>query len=379
MSDALTNKQKVAIKKETTEGVQATGFAGSDYIEVSGDLGQPELSREKIERNIMTGSLLPRKSKMGPRSASWSLGVEFTSALVAGQAPKHTLLLEAAGFKKVSVAEKTIGSGSTTTVIALSNTSSMAVGHLVKILNAGKHEIRRIVSLVTNTSITLDSALSAAPDSGDKVAASVQFVFDETEESSVTALHEVAEQVQQYLLGCKVNNLAYSNGTTGQIGIMTYGLSALDYVQESGSSLGLTPSYDNAEPAPLLGAQVRINGVSACLSEIGFSLEPALSAKSCMRMKNGKETQRKSSLVGTVNFNPYKPDNSIPYKLDESSLDVIFHVGLPTSTDGETEHDYAISFPKVMATQIVVADNEGTLVDQVTAEIFEEAPVIAFF
>jgi hypothetical protein len=376
MSDALQQNRKVAIVLEVTEGV-TPAITNADYIEPQ-DGFSTESTTEALERSLLSGNRKPKAPVFGAEESSVSIPVEAASSLTPGIAPKHAELLEAFGFNKTVVSEKILLAGSTPNVLNLASTTGLAVGQVVKV----SQQFRTIVSLITDTSVTLDYDLSIAPASGVKVRASTQYQISESVDKTVSVLHEISDTVRETIRGCRVQTIGFENASTGQIANWLFALVGLSRFEDVlGSPSGSVPAFDNGSPSPILGAILSADGVDQCVSEFSASYEQTVAFKSCMRQLSGKEKSR-----GTENFNisgamnPYKPDDSIPYKVG-TQISLLFSMGQP-QLGGGTEQNICLYFPKVVVISVALANTEGTLVDQISWQAVVESdsdyPVISY-
>jgi hypothetical protein len=167
MALATTKSTVMAIIKETTEGTLVLPSAGTDFVPMQPDVSiTPNI--ESLENEEIRSSIGRSKPIQGLESpeASFSLYVKHSG--VEGQAPNYGELLEACwGSVAVQATERTLTTGSTTSVVNLASGGSDYSRGKAVLLKDGLngYQIRPVQSVSSNN-LTLGFNLAVAPLTG---------------------------------------------------------------------------------------------------------------------------------------------------------------------------------------------------------------------
>lgn len=377
--------QKIAVKSESTEGVYQAP-TNSDFLEVTEDGLDMAKTRESLERKLLTGNRVTKKTRLSNKDVEVSFSSELTANKTEGQAPAFSELLESFGLKGTTSAEDTVLATSTASVLKVADASIYAVGDIVKVKEPNNNHISPIseVDLINDT-ITLKIAMSSAPTDGTKLAAKTQYKLDSTinKTLSVTRFFQ-GDELQERATGCRTSSISLQNFSVGQIPVLAFSLMGLTFTDILEPS-SFIPDYQNAEPAYVHLACMYKDATKINVSEIGLSMEQTVSKIKTTCSENGSIASRGTGEFNIqVTFNPYKEQNSLGFVLDDSTYSLFFSIFNPTNADN-TENANAVAFniPKVKTTQSALADVDGVHTDSVTAQAVPESEsesiVIAFF
>lgn len=370
MADVIKENSKLGIMKEVTEGTYVAPAGNTDFIETTEDGATIEGTREKKDRNVMSGDRVKRNFRLSKKDVSASVPLEFKAGDTEGVAPKWTEMLESLGMSVDTMTSSvTSGASHTTTVINVADTSEFSVNQIVMIKESGAYHVSPIASIVTNTSITLSIPMASAPADSVVIAKATNFQIDKTvnQTLSLTKIYE-GDETELRALGCRASEMSMSNFITGEYPSLAFSLVGLDF-QDILNSSSHAPTYDESEPPLILGAKVYKDGVEICLNEVGLTITNNVSMKTCTGNENGNVSSRgtgKYVVGGTLN--PFKKSDAIDFKLDESEFEIFFFAANPTATDGEVEQVIAVHIPKAKLVSKVDADNEGILTDSLSWE-----------
>jgi hypothetical protein len=371
MADVIKENSKLGCMKEVTEGTYVAPAGDTDFIETTEDGATIEGTREKKDRNVMSGDRVKRNFRLSKRDVSASVPLEFKAGDTEGVAPKWTEMLEAMGMSVDTMTSSvTSGASHTTSVINVSDTSEFSVNQIVMIKEAGDYHVSPIKSIVTDTSIELLVPMASAPADSVVIAKATNFQFDKTvnQTLSLTKIYE-GDETELRATGCRTTEMALSNFITGEYPQLAFSLVGLNFSDILNSS-AFSPSYDESEPPLILGAKAYKDGSEElCLNEIGLSITNNVSIKTCTGNENGNVSSRGTGkLIVSGTMNPFKKQDAIDFELNESEFSLFFFAANPTATEGEKEQVIAVHIPKVRLTAKVDADNEGILVDSLTWE-----------
>lgn len=167
MAVITTKSTVLATKKETTEGTPVLPAAGTDFIP---PVEFPEISPqiEMLENNELRGSIGDAKGVTGIEAPTASFNIYLKHSGVEGQAPNYGEIMESVfGSTTVQASERTLTTGSTTSVINLaSGGSDYSRGKAVLLKDAvNGYQIRPVHSVATNA-LTLGFNVAVAPLTG---------------------------------------------------------------------------------------------------------------------------------------------------------------------------------------------------------------------
>lgn len=378
MSDAIKENSKFGAMPEVIEGTYVAPATNADFIETTEDSATIQGTRETKSRNRMTGDRIAKDLRLGKKDASSNVPVEFKAGSNEGDVPKWTLLLEALGMSVDTMSSSvTSGSGHTTTVINVSDTSEFSENQIVMIKEAGAYHVTPIKNIVTDTSFEMVVPMASAPADSVVIAKGSTFKLDKTVNKTVslTKIYE-GDETELRATGCRTTQVALSNWVTSEIPSLGFDLEGINF-SEVLNSTAFSPSYDDSQPPMILSAKAIKDGTEElCLNEVGLTISQTVSKKTCTSSENGNVSSRgtgKYTVSGTLD--PFKASDAIQFSLDESEYSLFFCASNPTATDGEIEQVIAIYIPKAKSTSKVDADRDGILTDSVGWEATPDSEV----
>ena len=130
-----------------------------------------------------------------------------------------------------------------------------------------------------------------------------------------------------------------------------------------------TPSFDAALPPLILEACVYQDGTALTMNELSLSVENEIAWKTSTCSADGRLGSRfiRRTISGTMN--PYKPSDSVSQWTNfntNTAFSLYLRAYNPTTTSGEYEDSVAIYLPNCIITEIVTADKDGILVDNIS-------------
>lgn len=370
----ITNESSVALKIESTEGTYNAPSAGTEYVEVLSEGLELNKTREVLERDNLSSTLEGEAARVGMTDVAGSIPVELRASTTEGDAPQSldVLLQCLLGGKRQITADQTSGTTHTSTVINFADTSAFAAGDVVLVKESGAYELRPIASIQTNTSITLDFALTnGAPSDAVVVAQLTTYYHDAANASSFSAEHNVGNEIQQQAAGLRCASGAIENWSVGQIPTMNFGVQGTSLTRAD-SAQSATPDFTaDALPPVALSACLFINGTSYAYTELGLSIENVIGAIMDACDADGKTGSRITSQSVTFTANPYMDDTSLTTWSnfnDNDDIDIFFYAYNPSSTAGEFAECVSVWLPQCKITQHPVGDNEGLATNQLEAK-----------
>jgi hypothetical protein len=362
----------ISVMEEVTEGVYVPPAAATDFIQPLRDGFSMGHARELVERTILTNSPGMPTPRLGIKSATAAVPVEYRASGTAGGAPDfHALLKGALGFTKTATATTTT-TGHTSTVInmAAPDAAKYSIGDIVVVKRAGMYESRP-VSAVGGTSITLAWALSnGAPPDLVVIEALRTYRTASSGWPSLSVSYYWGNEIRQAIVGARVNSMSLDNVTTGQIASFNFGLEGLTYEDEFNGAAPFTPTYDSGVPPIMLEACVWRNGVVIPVNTLSLSMTNTLGFLTDMCSENGKVSARITSREITGGINPHKDDSATNYFDDwneGTEFSLFMSAYNPSGVAGEWDMGSVVSLwlPQCFSTEFNTEDLEGILVDQI--------------
>lgn len=364
----------IGIESESTEGTYVAPSAATSYLTPLSDGFELTPSREIIDRNLLNASPGKETPRLGIKSVTASLPVEFRASGIEGADVDHGLLLRSAlGAVRSGVTKNTSGV-STSTVLALADGdgANYSVGDAVVVKRAGLHEARPITAVSTtpgSNSITLAWALdNGAPPTTTPISAFRTYYTAASGHPHLSLSYYWGNEIRQAAIGSKVTSMSLDNYQTGQVASLNFGLDGLSYSEIDGAAPH-TPSYDSGLPPIILSACVYRNGTAMSLNAFGLSLSNTLGFLTSTCSANGKISARVTEREISGTINPYKDDTSVAYFTDwnagtEFSLFALAYN--PSSTSGQFDMGSVVSvwLPQCFTTEYKVGEVEGILADE---------------
>lgn len=365
------NESTLALVPEATEGVYDATTSASEYIEVLADGAELNLTRELLERDLLTDTVEKEAVRTSIANVEGSIPVELKASSTEGDAPQSldVLLRSLLGGKRQITSDQTSDNTThTSTIIYFSDTSAFAVGDCVLVKESNAYEVRPIASIQTNTSITLAFALDNGAPSNSVVVSQVTTYYHDTANSiSFSAEHNLGSQaIQQQANGLRCNSGSIENWSVGQIPTMTFGVQGLglDRVDADASE---TPAFSDALPPVALSACMWVDSNKLSYTEFGMSIENTVSYIQDACDADGRIASRITDQTVNVNVNPYMDDSDLSKTWnkfnDNDDVSFFIYAYNPSSTAGEFANAVAIWIPQAKITASPVADNDGIIAE----------------
>lgn len=364
---------KIAVKEEVTEGTWVAPAASTDYIQPIEGGYSINGAKELKERTILTTGYGQARPRVGQRSVEFQLNVEMRGSGTEGAVTDYDLLLKnMLGSKNTLAARITTGSGHTSTVINIADTSGLVVGDIVCVLEAGAYHLSPIASIVSNTSITLAIAGAGSFTNSVQIAKFVAYKPSNTPADfkplSISLYH--GNEILEKGIGCRPESFALEGFETGGIANFTFSGSGIDFDRIDGAAPH-TPDYDNEVPPLILSSCVYVDGTAVQLNSFSFTLEHSNGFITSTCSESGRISGRKvgkRKITGSIN--PYLDDTSVAqftkFK-NNTAFSLFAYAANPSGTAGEFDLGsiVAVYFPACVASSNTVADLEGVLTEQI--------------
>lgn len=367
----------VGLIEESTEGTYVAPSGATKYLQV---LEGIDLSpaREIVDRNLLTASPGKETPRMGMKSVSAVVPVEFKSSGTAGGTPDYDVLIEGAlgASRSASTETTTKSSGNTSTNLAIEDAdiSKFAVGDMVVVKKSGAYEMRPVSAVNTGTgtaALTLPFALTAGSPGNSVVLSKFRTYYTaSTGHNSISLSVYWGNEIRDAAIGCKVTEMSLENWQPGQVASWNFSLEGTNFTSTDGAAPH-TPTYDTGIPPIVMNACVWRAGTEVKVSNLSLSLSNELGFLSDTCSPNGKTASRVKGREISGSFNPYKDDTSTTYFdnwVAGTEFSLFAYAYNPSATTGEFTLGSAVGIwlPQCICTEFKVAEVDGILVDQMS-------------
>jgi len=246
------NTTVIGLMEEVTEGTYLAPAAATNYVQPLADGFELAPSKELIERNILTSSIGKVSPRVGQKSVSASLPVEYRASGIEGGQTDFDLLLKGALGARHDVTTQTTSKAAvhTSTLIQIEDAdiSKFAVGDALVILETGAHHVCAVASRVTtpgSASITVTPAkASGIFTSAVAISKSTTYYPANSGHPALSLSYYWGNTIREAAVGCKVTQLSVDNFTTGQIATFNFALEGLSFSEVDGAAPH-TPTFDS--------------------------------------------------------------------------------------------------------------------------------------
>ena len=397
MAIAVKDNTSYAVEAEVTEGTYVAPASDQSYVQVLKDGTEMTRSQELLQREIFTGSIGKTQSRLGTRSVSGAMPVEFRAGDTEGASPEADNLYTSAMGSKKTRSTVTTKTGNSATVLQIEDAdiSGFSKYDIILVKEALSYEFSWVFNVDTTASaanITLGQGLSFTPSDNVDIAAVTQYSTANAGHPSLSISKYIEDAKLEQATGCKVTSMSLENFTTGQIPSVNFGFEGLTF-DSSITANPFTPDYDDSLPPIALRACLSQDGTEINVNDFSFSLENTLGFVTATCSENGRISSRVTERSITGSFNPYKSDDELtqfdnfkcntPYTL----FAFAHNPELDGNCDftGEWTNGIAVLMTNCITTELGESDSDGLLVEDVTFEATrgpsgsDEEMKIAFF
>ena len=373
------------LKEEVTEGTFVAPTSAADAIEVLEDGLEFNTEKETIERNTLSDSVESEAPRLGLKTVTGTIPVEFKASSTEGNAPPTNSLWESLlGGSRQNTTTVTARAGantSTNILIEDADISKFAIGDIVLVKSAGEYELRPISARNTGVgtaSITFPFALeNGAPPSGVQVSKFTTYYPDDNWPTLSAALFHGGE-IEDKLSGLRCLSGSIENWSTGQVPSVSFGVEGI----ESDRVVLANPYSPNfstdALPPVLLNACAYLGGIEIDYNEFSLNIENTKADLPSACKASGKAGTRITQLTINGAINPYMEDDDVVRwdafeQGDTTSLFVFAYNPKSPNVDGEFKECIAIWMPNIKITALPVGDQDGVLTDAIEFQAFKSS------
>ena len=360
---------RIAVEEEVTENVYVAPTGVNSYIAPLDGGYSINGAKETKARSILTSGFTKARERVGIKSMEFQLNVECRgSGVEGGTTDFEPLLKNMVGGKRSSAARITSDTGHTTTVINMIDTTDLAIGDTIVVLESGAHHVSPIIDLVVDTSITLLVAMDSAPADNVEISKHVTYFGsnDDADYKSLSLSFYHGDEILEKGIGARPTSMALSNFSTGEIASLDFSGGGLDFDRTDDSS-PFSPVFDDEVPPLILGACVYIDGAEIKLNQFSFSVEHENGFITSTCSESGRIAGRKTgkrNITGSIN--PYMDDSDVSvydkFK-NNTSYSLFAFCANPSTVAGEYDLGSVVAFylPQVISTSDVAGDQEGII------------------
>jgi hypothetical protein len=374
MSYGTLAESSVFLKEESTEGTYVAPASASDALEILEDGYAINYTRESIETKTLDGNREPSETRVGIPNVEGTVSVYSKANTTAGGKPPAALLFKSllGGERQVTSQVTTKSTGNTTTFLTVEDAdiAKFKVGDIVKVLEAGKHEVRPI-SAITSTSgsagITFPFALLNTPSASVKIEKCTTYYPSETS-SSMSLTEYMSDAIEAQVSGIKAVSASLKGWETGKIAQWDFKLQGLNY-SKSVAAPSYDPSFAGLAATPvILSACIWLGSDKIAYNNFDLAIENTNSFIKSACAEQGKIASRFTDLKITGSINPYMElDDVARFDLFEAntSVSLFGYCYNPAATAGEIKEVVAFYMPKVKITEIPNTSLDGVMVDSI--------------
>lgn len=369
----VTNESTIALVEELTEGTYVAPSTGADYVEVLSEGLELNKGREELTRDVLGGSVESEASRVGISDVTGSIPTEYKASKTAGNAPQSldVLMKSLLGGKRQGSALIS-GSGHTSTVIQMPDTTGINKHDMVLVKESGAYEVRPVKEVITDTSIELGFALdNGAPSDLVEIEAFTTYYHDTSNSVTFSAEHNLGSQaIKQKARGLRAVSGAIENWTVGQLPTMNFSVQGLD-IDRVDEDATASPDFSaDGLPPVTLSACVWLSGQSMSYTELTLNIENTVSYIQDACDEDGRIGSRITEQVVTASFNPYLLDDSTAQTWDKfnSNEDVSLfgYAYNPSSVAGEFGEVVCFYIPQGKITEAPVSDVDGIVAESIS-------------
>lgn len=376
--DLCTNESSLAIVEETTEGTYAPEASGADFIEVEAGAAFA-LSREQLDRNVLTDTVEKIKSRVGAKDVTFNFKTELKAGDAEGEAPRSDVAWRALlGGQRQLLAAITSDTGHTTTNIKIADAdfAKLEVGDVVTIKEAGAFWITAVEAIdETPGSGNFDifPAMPSAPSDNVEISKHTTYFHNSDDLITFSSTYYHGGEVRDKIDGCRCNTGTVEDWESGQLPNITFAGDALDKDKEVGQPL-FTPSYPTSLPPILLKACAFLKFEDGTEQELQYSsfaltIENELVKKASACAESGYIGTKVTALTVSGSINPYMEDDDTE-RFDALNLNKDFKLFIraynETDSAGEFEQGVGIYLPQSVITEMPAEDLDGNIVDNIS-------------
>lgn len=380
----VADRGSIAVELEASEGVYQAEQAGESFLEILAEGLEFSPTKELIERANRTSTIEQTKSRVGQKSMSGSIPLEFRAGDNEGDAPEYDALMQALLGGKRSGTASTSKTGHTTSRLEIEDAdiSKYSVGDMVKIkeydASAGVDEdhVSPIVAVDTTIGaayIDLLVPYSRAFTDNVEIGAFTTY-FHQSGAPTVSVTNYLGGEIREKAIGMRATEMSLNNFSTGALPDLSFSLEGLDFEREVGQPL-FTPAFPAALPPIVLCSKVYRDSTELQVNNLSMSLSNTLAFLTSTASKRGKISSRITDFAASGSFNPYMSDSdtvNFDFFNDNTSFAIFGSSQNQGANEKEKLENVAFYMPSCVSTEIATGNEDGVLTDAVSFQAFRQ-------
>jgi hypothetical protein len=382
MGTLVKGQSSLYLVKETTEGVYVAETTINEAVEPLQDGLEFQLQREEIERQTLTNTIEAVEPRLGLKTVTGTIPLEFKAGPTAGEEPRGQILLESlmGGKRKITTTTTTKDSGNTTSFLAIDDAdiTKFKAGDCILVKKSGDYNVRPIASVVTtpgSAGLNLAIALPASPGDSVEIEKAVTYYHD-SNSPSYSVTHYLGGEIKEEINGAKTISGSLENWTANQTPNMSFSVEGIDIKREVANPT-LSPDFSLDSKVPVIqNACAWLGNEEVDYTELSLSIENTKADLLSACSPSGKIGTRKTAFNVTASINPYMSDANLNRwdNFSNGTVTSLFAYAFnPTTTAGEYKEVVAIWLPNVKITNMPAQDSEGVLLDAIELRAFRKA------
>jgi hypothetical protein len=383
MSTLVKGQSSLYLVDEVTEGTYVAETLVSEAIEPLQDGLEFQLAVEEIERKTLTDTIEAVEPRLGLRTVTGSIPMEFKAGATAGAEPRGQILYESllGGKRAISTTTTTKASGNTSTVLAIEDAdiSKFNIGDSVLVKKAGAYEVRPISAKSSGAgtaTITFPFALKNGAPGASVVIEKVVTYFHDSATPSFSVTHYLGGEIREEIHGAKANTASLDGWEANGTPSISFGVEGIDMVRTVNVP-SLAPDFAADAKVPVLQhACAWIGSNEIDYTEMGLSIENTKADLLSACSPSGKIGTRKTAFAVSGSINPYMSDADVTRwdDFEAGTITSLFTYAFnPTAVAGQFNQVVAIWMPNIKITNMPTGDNDGVLMDAIEFKAFRSA------
>jgi len=373
-------QSSIYLVKEITEGTFVPETLVNQAIEPLQDGLEFKLARESIERSTLTDTIEAVEPRLGVKTVTGTIPLEFKAGSSAGAEPRGQILYESllGGKRQITSTTTTKASGNTVSFLAIEDAdiADFAAGDTILLKQAGDFQLRPIASVVTTIGAAgLNMAIPFSAMSQAQVIEKVTTYFHNSDAVSFSAAHYIGGEILESVSGLKTISASLDNWAANKTPNISFSVEGLD-VTRAPDSPSLSPDFSNDSKVPVLqNACAFIGTTEIDYSELGLSMENTKADLLSACSPSGKIGTRKTAFSVSGSINPYMSAVNVDRwnSFENGTVTSLFvYAYNPTATAGEFNQAVAIWIPNMKITNMPSADSDGVLLDAIEFKAFRK-------
>jgi hypothetical protein len=383
MSTLVKGQSSIYLVDETVEGTYVAETVVAEAIEPLQDGLEFTLQREEIERKTLTDTIEAVEPRLGLKTVTGTIPMEYKAGAVAGAEPRGQILYESllGGKRAIATTTTTKAAGNTSTVLHIEDADiyKFNVNDCVLVKKAGAYEVRPISAKSSGAgtaTITFPFALKNGAPGASVVIEKTLTYFHDAAAPSFSVTHYLGGEIKEEVHGCKANTASLEGWAANGTPSISFGVEGIEMVR-SVDAPSLSPNFAADSKVPVLQhACAWIGSNEIDYTEMGLSMENTKADLLSACSPSGKIGTRKTAFAVSGSINPYMSDVDVTRwdDFEAGTITSLFTYAFnPTSTTGEFNQVVAIWMPNIKIINMPTGDNDGVLMDAIEFKAFRSA------